>query len=290
MPKKPSTETRLKDAKEAAAEATGKIRELEGKRADALLRDDDDGATKVLAEIERLRLFVRNTEDKAALLQAELKKEETLRHARFNAGLIGRVETKLAAREATAEQIQAGIGHLNRLALELMEQSRAIDAAWGWSNSDRFGLALLRDGLLAAMAHELYRQSAIPKFGGGQNEGPLAGFQLPGSRPPRLDLVHQPKKIPSLVEVMRDASIFASDVMHGRRPSTATAPTVLVAPQEPRERTAAEVEMAGLLKRQSELAAIPNPSPEDDRAYADNTTAIAKLSAETEGAKADAQR
>jgi hypothetical protein len=266
MPRKPTTEARLKDAREAAAEATAKIKALESKRAERLLLDEDQAAATILAEIEKLRAFVRGTEDKVALLEAELRKETALRHARENAALIGRVETKLAAREATAEQFVEGVGHLNRLALELLEQSRAIDAGWGWSNSDRYGLSLLRDSLLAAMAHEMYRQSAVPKFGGGQNEGPLAGWQLPGSRPPRLDLVHQPKKIPSLVDVMRDASTYASDVMRARRPSTATAPAVPIAPPEPRERTPAEVELAGLLKRQAEMAADPAL---DDRAYAD---------------------
>jgi hypothetical protein len=285
MPRKPNTEARLSDAREAAAEATAKIKALESKRAERLLLDEDQAAATILAEIEKLRLFVRGTTDKIGLLEAELQKETAERHARFNAGVVGRVETKLAAREATAEQFVEAVGHLNRLGMELLEQSRAIDAGWNWSNSDRYGLSLLRDGLLAAMAHEFYRQSAVPKFGGGQNEGPLAGWALPGSRAPRLDLVHRPKEIPSLVEVMRNASSFASDVMHGRRPSTATPPTVPIAAPEPRERTPAEIELAGLLKRQSDLAAIQNPSPEDDRAYAENTIAIAKLTAQTEGAK-----
>jgi hypothetical protein len=267
MAKRPTTESRLKDAREASAEATAAIRSLEGKRAEALLADDDLGAGKLLAEIEKLRVFVRGTEDKIGLLEGEAKKETAERHARENASLIGRIETKFAAREAVAEQIVTGIGQLNRLALELIEQSRAVDAAWGWTNADRFGLLLLRDGLVAAIQHEFYRQTAIPRLGGGQHEGRNAGWQLPGSRPPRLDLVHRPKEIPSLVDVLRDASVYASDVMRARRTPATTAPVVPATAPEPRERTKAETELAGLLQRQNQLAAIANPTPEDDRAY-----------------------
>jgi hypothetical protein len=100
MAKRPTTETRLKDAREAAAEAAGKIKELEARRADALLRDDDDGAAKLLAEIEKLRAYVRGSTDKIELLEAELRKETALRHAKEKDGLITRIETRLAAREA----------------------------------------------------------------------------------------------------------------------------------------------------------------------------------------------
>jgi hypothetical protein len=266
MPRKPTTEARLKDAREAAVEATASIRFLEAKRAEALLRDDDDGATKVLAEIERLRLFVRNTEEKAALLQGELNKETALRHAKEKEGLIGRIETKLTSREAMAEELTKLIGRSNQIMLELFATGLAVDAAWGWAGGDRHAILLLPEELVAALQHELFRQTAIPRMGGGQREAPHAGWKFPGAKPARLDLTHLPQKNPSLLETIRSANSYASDVMRARRPSTAIPFTVTVAAPEPRERTAAEVELAALLKRQAEMAADPAL---DDRAYAD---------------------
>jgi hypothetical protein len=282
MPKKPNTETRLKEAREAAAEATAKIRELEAKRADALLRDDDDGAAKLLAEIERLRAFRSGLEDKAKLLEAEVRKETAQRHAREKEGLIGRIESRLAAREAVAAELVTVIGRANALMLELFESGHAIDCAFGWQGHDRKALLLLPDDLVAAFQHELYRQTAIPKLGGGQKEAPHAGWKFPGAKPPRIEQTHQPKSIPPLVSVLQDASTYASNVMRGRRTPTTTAPVVPVTAPEPREPTMAEGQLAGLLRRQSELAAIEHPTPEDDRAYGELVKQISQAQASIE--------
>jgi hypothetical protein len=288
MPKKPSTESRLHDARGASAAATAKIRELEPKRSAALLRDDDDAAGTILVEIERLRVFARNAEEKARLLLAEAKKEEALRHSKENEAKIKRIEGALAAREAIGAELETVFAKANELALELLAINHKVDAAWPWTTGDLFALLLHRNAVVAAFSHEQYRISAVPRLGGGQQEGVNAGWKLPGSEPPRFDLVHRPKSIPSLVSVLRAASRYASDVMRGHRPPATTAPVVPVAPPEPRERTPAEIKLAGLLKRQHELASITNPTPEDDQAYTENTIAIAKLTAQAEGAKPNA--
>jgi hypothetical protein len=272
MAKRVTTQSRLADAKGAAAAATSKIRELEGKRADALLRDDDEAASKHWAENERLRVFARNAEEKARLLQGELQKETALRHAKENEALIGRIETKFAAREAVADELTTVLGRVNELILEMFEQGRAIDAAWGWAGGDRHALLLLPEELVAALQYELYRQTAIPRLGGGQKEAPNAGWKFPGARPPRIEQTHLPKSIRSLVDTVRDASTYASDVMRGKRTAGTTAPVVPVVAPEPRERTQAEVELAALLKRQPAMAADPAI---DDQAYADLVQQIA---------------
>jgi hypothetical protein len=175
MPKKPSTEARLRDAREAAAEATAKIRELELKRSAALLRDDDEAAATILAEISKLRAYAAGSEDKVRLLEGELQRETALRHAREKEGLIGRIETKLQAREAVVEELVTVIGRANTLMLELFDQSRAVAAAWGWAGGDRHAILLLPEELVAALQIDLYRQTAIPRLGGGQREAPNAG-------------------------------------------------------------------------------------------------------------------
>jgi hypothetical protein len=269
MAKRPTTESRLADARGAASAATARIKELEAKRSTALLHDDDAGAATILADIERLRVFVRNAEDKAGLLAEELQKETALRHAKENEALIGRIESKLAAREATAAELVTVIGKANELMLEMFEQSRAIDAAWGWAGGDRHALLLPREEMVGALQIELYRQTANPLMGGGQREHINAGWKFPGARPARLDLTHLPGKNPSLLEAVRSASSFASDIMRGRRTPATPAPVVPVTAPPARQRSLAEVELAGLLQKQSELAAIASPSVDDDRAYAD---------------------
>jgi hypothetical protein len=267
MPKKLSIETRLKEAREAAIEATAKIKALESKRAERLLLDEDQAAAAILQEIEKLRAFVRGTEDKAALLQKELEKERAERFARENEGKITRIETKLAAREALAAELETVIGRANKILLELFAAGQAVDAAWGWAGGDRHAILLLPEELVAALQHELFRQTAIPRMGGGQREAANAGWKFPGAKPARLDLTHLPQKNPSLLETIRSANSYASDVMRARRPSMATPPTIApVAAPEPRERTPAETELAGLLIKQAAMAADPAI---DDRAYHD---------------------
>jgi hypothetical protein len=269
MAKRPTTETRVLEARAAAAEAGGKVRELEAKRAERLLLDDDDGASKLWAEIGRLRLFVSNTEEKAALLQKELQKETAQRFARENEAKIGRIEQKLQAREAIAAELETVFARANELILEMLAIGRQVDAAWGWAGGDRHALLLFRGEVVGHLAFEMYRLSAIPRLGGGRQEGVDAGWHLPGAKAP-LELVHLPKKIPSFVSVLQNATSYASDVMRARRtPASNDAPVVPVVAPEPRERTVAEVELAGLLQRQHELAAIANPTPDDDRAYAE---------------------
>jgi hypothetical protein len=51
---------------------------------------------------------------------------------------------------------------------------------------------------------------------------------------------------------------------------------------EPREPTMAEGQLAGLLRRQSELAAIEHPTPEDDRAYGELVKQISQAQASIE--------
>jgi hypothetical protein len=253
-----------------------------------LLRDDDDGAAKLLAEIERLRLFVRGTEDKAALLEKELQKERAQHIAKEKAALIGRIETKLQAREAAAAELETVLARANSLILEILNIGRQVDAAWPWANGDRNALLLFRNDVVAAVRHESYRISAIPRLGGGQKEGLDAGWHLPGSESPRFDLVHRPKSIPGLVSVLRNASTYASDIMRARRAPATAAPVVPVVAPEPRERTVAEAELAGLLRRQDELASLSSMSADQDNEYAANTIAIAKLTAQAEGAKPNA--
>jgi hypothetical protein len=283
MAKTQTTESRLHDARGASAAATAKIREFETKRSAALLRDDDEAAATILVEIERLRVFARNAEEKARLLLAEAKKEEALRHSKENEAKIKRIEGTLAAREAIAAELVTVFARANELALEMLALNHKVDAAWPWTTGDLFALLLHRNAVVAALKHEQYRLSAIPRLGGGQQEGVNAGWKLPGSEPPRYDLVHRPKSIPSLVSVLRDASSYGSAVMRGHRTPATAAPAQqkLSALNFSTPDTVTPTKLSALLERQHELAALDNPSPAQEAEYGEVIKQIAMLETET---------
>ena len=90
---------RLEQARADLAEADERIREVEGKRREALLRDNDTEAAKLDTELEQLRRLARGHGDKIGLLEAAAADEENAARVREHESLISRVERKLSERQ-----------------------------------------------------------------------------------------------------------------------------------------------------------------------------------------------
>src|SRR5262249_15128443 len=217
--------------------------------------------------------------------------------------LIHRLGQKFADRNRLAYELQDLIPKANGLFLKMLELNRAIDAAWGWPAADRLALMLPRETIFGAIEHELFRVTAVPLRGGGQDEGPNGGHRFPGSRPPNLGVMNLPSAVTSLADTMREAGDYGSRIMRsGKGGPTPVAPEPTppatngddrgyplsngnAAPASSPQRSAAEERLSALLRKQSDLASLPTMSPDQDREYGELVSAIAMASAQVEAEK-----
>jgi hypothetical protein len=283
MAKKLDAEARLRAAKAAHAEVTEQIRKLGQDRATALMADDDAKAARIAGEIEQLRRLEAGHRDKVSLLQAEAKKAEAARLAKEKQGLIERIEARFLEREAIGAELADMIPKINSLFVRMIELGRTIDSAWPWPSADRQALMLFREHIVEATANELFRVTAHVRLGGGQVEHPDAGLRFPGSKPSRLELMDLPSHVTPLVDVLRAASEYGSDIMRARRtPASHDAPVVTAAaPTTPVPGNGVQTELSSLLERMATLAAIDSPSPNEEAEYAEVIKQLAMLQTET---------
>jgi hypothetical protein len=272
-----TTAERLEEARAAHAETGHRLMEVSRARKAAL--DADDGlaeAGRLDSELATLRNRSRVQADRIALLKDRVSIEQREQRDREQEVKIQAVEALFSTREAIAADISESIVHLNKQFLQIQAVNREIDASWQWDGAVRQGLLIPREQVVAHVQYELFRVSCVPRLLGGQTASADAGV-FPGSKSPRLELSQMPKKVKPLVEVMRETSDFASDVMRGRRSaSTPAAPALQNGSAAPEAFT--PTELSALLERQHELASLASMSPEQDSEYADNVVAIAKLS------------
>jgi hypothetical protein len=274
MAKPKPAAVRLEQARADHADANRTIGDLEAKRHAALLADDDATAAKLDAELDQLRRLARGHRDKIALLEAEAANEENARRLKEKEGLIRRIEAKLAERDRIGAELQARIPEIHKLFLRMIELGREIDAAWPWPVSDRLSIMLPRESISAAISHELYRMTATPFLGGGQEE-PDAGLKFPGAKPPHLGLMGLPSAIPPMVTVLAQASEHASNVMRGRAVAAPAATVAATNSGALASNGPAALKLSGLLARQAELAALVAPTRDQDREYGEIVQQIA---------------
>jgi hypothetical protein len=277
---------RLEAARADHAAAGSKLSELETARAAALLADDDTKAARLDGEIEQQRRLVRGFGDKIGLLQTEAEKEVTEKRLREQAALIGRIESKIEQRNKAMEEVAAAIKQLASATERAISLGREIVGSWSWPAHDLAPALLTLPSIVNAISHESYRLSYHPRRYGGMDADPLAGHMLPGSRCPRLEWMELPERTRPMVDVVHDASEFAKRFLRTGKSSSAmsaVAPTPVTNGGEPPQRTEAEQRLAGLLKRQAELAEDVSPAGEAE--YQRNVSEIARVQTEIDAAK-----
>jgi hypothetical protein len=235
MAGKKSPANRLEQTRRDSAEADCKIGALEAERNAALLADRDAEAAKLDAELETLRRLARGFRDKIGLLEAEAERQEAAWRVKEHANLIGRIEKKLAERDAAGAELQAAITKCDELFRKMIQLGRAIDAAWNWQPHDRPACLLPGGAVLTALQHEVYRVGARPRLLGGQDGTDALDF--PGGACPRIEWRGLPDRITPLVDVLKAASATASAIM---RSGLSTASPAFAASAEPAHATSAQ--------------------------------------------------
>lgn len=265
LPRKPATATdRFEAARAALAEAEAKVADIEARRRAALLSDRVDEAVKLAGEINQQRAVAAAHADQVKLLIEQAEEEKNASRIKERLGLIQRVEAKLTERDRVGAELAGMIPALNKLYRRLLELGREVDAAWPWPTGDRQSIGVLPEHITAAITHELYRQTARPRLGGGQTEHPDAGQRFPGSKPPHLGVMGLPESITPLVDVLASASKLASSIMRTGAHGRSTAPSVVPAlAMNGHALSPAQAKLAKLLKRQNELAGKVMTAAED---------------------------
>jgi hypothetical protein len=282
---KPTTANRFDAARGELEAANRQLAELEAARNRALLADDDKVAAKLAGQIDDLHRLIRGHRDKIDLLEAEAERETNERRAKERAGLIERVEHKLGERAQAVAELQAAIAKADQLLQTIVEQSRAIDAAWPFAPHDRLACILPSEHIVSAIRNEIFRISRPQLFG---REGAVAPINLPGGKSPRLEWAGTPDRVPEISARFREASACASTIMRtGKSTSGATiAPAEAGVPvfalRDPPPLGPAEQKLSQLLRQQAQLA--NDVTPAGEAAYSACVREIAEIEAARNGA------
>jgi len=260
---------RLEQAKAVHVEAFLKIGKLEAARNDALLADRDDEAAQLDGELEAARRMVRVHRDKIVLLEAEAQREATADQVRRHAEHIRQVE-KLGDNQITAVvKVAEATATLVVAYREAIAAAEGRAAAWPWAPQDHGAAMLTAQSVHDALAREFFRTSRVPFLGGRAGEKPVPSLSgATCSRP--TDWLNLPEREAPLIEACKNAMQYASRRMRETAAasvplavnghSDAAAATIVELPAVP---TLAEPgELAGLLKRQAELATDISPAGE----------------------------
>jgi hypothetical protein len=281
MVRKPDPAAALTVARATLQEIETRSATLASKRRERLLDGENADAIAVIdADLSKLQHKAKTERDRIALLEAEAEKQAGEKRAKEREGLIARIEKKLADRDAAGAELQAAITQCDKAFRKIVELGREIDAAWPWPSSDRIPALFPPGAVRRAVAHELFRQGARPRLFGGQDaEG--AGLDFPGGQSPSLQLTGLPEKVMPLVDVLKEASAFASNILRAGKVGASTTSIPM-----PATASSAQERLSKLLARQSALAA--DQTPEGEAEYAKVVGEIAHVHAELEAERATA--
>jgi hypothetical protein len=258
-----SAADRIESAQAQLEQANREIAELTERRNQCLLKDDDTVAAIDLGiKIANLKNAARAHEDRIQLLRKEAAEEEQARKAKEKAVLIERVEKLFAQRDAAAAELATAVKQSDAAFRKMLDIGQAIITAWPWAPPDMHATFTPLSVVTATM-HELYKIGARPRRFGGMDKSGVDGLDFPGGRCPDLRLANLQEQIKPLTAVCAEASALASSITHTGKSSSHVEPAVMAAAvltygqSEPPQRTEAEVKLAQLLRRQSELAEDP---------------------------------
>jgi hypothetical protein len=267
--------TVLGEVRQELANTDKKIADLARRReAELLGAAADKVIDRIDAELASLQKSAGRLNDRMRLLATAAEEEETEAIVRRRQAMIERVAKKLAEADALADELQANILKnvaLLRRIVALREETQPVfslgDAHVNASINNHEGAALTAGSVRALLSFEFYRTSVDPFLGGAPGERRLVS--LPGSVCPGMELQLQPDKIMPFADALRQASVFAVDLLRGKQSSIVVEPQPAPQPPTPTQSSTtppatsptndaqSESRLAVLLKRQAELAADP---------------------------------
>jgi hypothetical protein len=282
MARKPDPATALQAARTSLQAIQAATAEVNSRRDAALLAGEPAAAIRLLDEELATQQHAEKTEaDRIRLLEQEVERLRIERQVREKEGLIGRVEGKFKARAEAAAELEQSIKKAEAAFRKIIDLSVECDAGWGFQTHERNAVMLSPTAIATAVSHELYRTGARPRLYGGQDKGPHAGLHFPGAKSPSISLINLPGDIPSIVNVLRDAGNYASQVMRTGKGTVPTTAVAAPAANAPPPRSEAQERLNQLLQQQMKLSV----NPADEQAYMAVVAEIAKVSAEIDAAK-----
>jgi hypothetical protein len=206
MSRPKSATGRLEAAQAALEETTRKLGELKARRNECLLKDKDAEAAKLGAEIEALQHSARVHEDKIVLLKTATEQEAVERRAKENEQQNRRIDALFDHRDEDIAKLAALEEQRATIWRRVQDTNRKIVAAHSWELADLSACMLTPSSVNAALSHEAYRLSYVPRRYGGF-DGPNAGQMLPGGACPRpLENMDLPERTLPMVDVFAAAS------------------------------------------------------------------------------------
>jgi hypothetical protein len=291
----------LTAAQEALGETAEQLKALTARRREVLLTGSDEEVAAVDAEIEAAQRQQRTRSDRVSVLIEAAEQEAAARRAKEHAALIGRVEAKLAERDAIVAELAAHAAAADAALVKLFAANKAVLAGWPWENG-HVGAALLGAGdTVRVLSNEIYRIGGrAPSTGGAP--GDPRGPSFPGGKRGNLSWVMMPERSsPPMIARFAEASAAASVIMKTGRnapaPATigavhpamnghATPPAEQPTPSSPNPPQAAPQkmgpEMLALLEKQNALVSGPM-GPAEDEQYESISKRIRELAELGEG-------
>jgi hypothetical protein len=285
----PPAASRIEIAQAALEETNRRLAELNEKRGVALLKDDDLTAIRLGGEIDALQQAVKTHEDKIRLLKGAAEKEATERRVREREDVIKRIEKKLSERDAAGKELADAVAAADQAYRKLIDIGATAQSEWSWPPSDVQACLFSAPAITHALTAELYRVGGRPRVGGGQVEphGIHAGVNFPGARVSRFEWTNLPERIPTLTDVLKQATEHASGIMRGKRPSAqvdgAVSAPVPAASVNTALLTTTQQRLSELLLLQAKAAEDVTPAGEAE--YARVVSEIAKVQSEITATK-----
>jgi hypothetical protein len=264
MARSKSATSRLEAAQAGLDDTHRKLAELNTRRNECLLKDNDAEAAELAAEIEKLARLVAGHRDKIALLKQAAAEQEQARKVKEKAALIERIEKNLLAdRDAAGAELSDAIQKADAAFRKMVDAGQAIMAAWPWQPHDTHAVLLTPTSVVQVTAHELYKIGARPRRYGGMDK-PGDGLDFPGGRCPDIRLANLQEEIKSLPAVCAEASALASSIMRTGRSTSYVEPVAVSSngQGEPRQRTEAEQRLFDLNSQLVKLGEDITPAGE----------------------------
>jgi hypothetical protein len=287
------TSARLDRARAALAEADDKLNALTARRAEKLI-----GGTAV-RDLHRVDADIADTErvcaterDRVALLEKELAKEEAEARAKKHQARIESTEAKIAERVEEVATLQRMIADAQAQLRKVVEISGEIDSKWVFEPHDRLALILPAEHIITATRNEIFRINTPSPTG---TRGFTTAANLPGGKPPSLQVMGNPGAVPEMVTRFKEAQAAALQILRTGKSTASTdfrpiaddgVPAYALKDELKPPLSPNQTKLAELLRAQAAFA--NDISPEGERAYQEIVAAIAELQGEIDEAAKEA--
>jgi hypothetical protein len=206
-------EIALDAARTALAESDKTDAAIKDKRSAALLETDDNAAVLALDhELVELNHLRKIQNDRIALLQREVAKEEDQRRAKAEAKNKASVDADLEKLNEFAADYAKHIGAAAKIFHAWTDHALKCAMIHPWPRGVQEAAAFVPPEVLKLAQYEHARVGT----GRIMSAGSVKRLDFPGGRIPSMDLEHQREKIKPLVDAVAERVAYAKNILHGK--------------------------------------------------------------------------